>query len=41
MVGNWEENYEENKQSGKVCLVLEFNGQNKIKQTNEQMYLGK
>ena len=40
MVDTWEVNYEENKQTGKVCLVEKFNGQTKIKQTNEQMYLG-
>ena len=40
MVDTWEVNYEENKQTGKVCLVEKFNGQTKIKQTKEQMYLG-
>ena len=40
MVDTWEVNYEENKQTGKVCLVEKCNGQTKIKQINEQMYLG-
>ena len=40
MVDTWEVNYEENKQTGKVCLVEKCNGQTKIKQTTEQMYLG-
>ena len=39
MVDTWEVNYEENKQTGKVCLVEKFNAQTKIKQTNEQLYL--
>ena len=40
MVDNWEVTYEENPMSGDLSLNENFSGQNKIEQTDKQMYLG-